>query len=61
MVYILQVDVTMYITSQQSCLSQINTRQTSFEACFDSKRKSRDYSAPQTVMMIYEKGNILLH
>ncbi|KAK2178125.1 hypothetical protein NP493_561g01009 [Ridgeia piscesae] len=25
---------------------QINTRQTSFEAWFDSKRKSRDYSAP---------------
>ncbi|KAK2187974.1 hypothetical protein NP493_148g04036 [Ridgeia piscesae] len=38
--------VRMYITSQQSYLSQINTRQTSFEACFDSKRKSRDYSAP---------------
>ena len=30
----------MYITSQQSYLSQINTRQTSSEACFDSKRKS---------------------
>ena len=36
----------MYITSQRSYLSQINTRQTSFEAYFDSKRKSRDYSAP---------------
>ena len=34
--------VRMYITSQQSYLSQINTRQTSFEAYFDSKRKSRD-------------------
>ena len=38
--------VRMYITSQQSYLSQINTRQTSFEAYFDSKRKSRDSSAP---------------
>ncbi|KAK2178110.1 hypothetical protein NP493_558g00036 [Ridgeia piscesae] len=35
--------VRMYITSQQSNLSQINTGQTSFEAYFDSKRKS---SAP---------------
>ena len=34
----------MYITSQQSYLSQINVRQTSVEACFDSKRRSRDYS-----------------
>jgi len=34
----------MYITSQQSYLSKINTRQTSFEAYFDSKRKSRDSS-----------------
>ena len=39
--------VRMYITSRQSYLSQINTRQTrSFEACVDSKRKSRDCSAP---------------
>ena len=36
----------MYITSQQIYLSQINTRQTSFEACFDSMRKSCDCSAP---------------
>ena len=36
----------MYITSQQSYLSQINTRQTIIEAYFDSKRKSRDSSAP---------------
>ena len=36
----------MYITSQQNYLSQINSRQTSFEACFDSKRKSRGCSAP---------------
>ncbi|KAK2178883.1 hypothetical protein NP493_525g02003 [Ridgeia piscesae] len=33
--------VGMYITSQQSYLSQINTRQTSFKAYFNSKRKSR--------------------
>ena len=38
--------VRMYITSQQSYLSQINTRQTRFEAYFDSKRKSHDSSAP---------------
>ena len=38
--------VLMSVTSRQSYLSQINTRQTSFEACFQSKRKSRDYSAP---------------
>ncbi|KAK2164792.1 hypothetical protein NP493_1394g01009 [Ridgeia piscesae] len=38
--------VRMYITSQQSYLSQINRRQTGFEAYFDSKRKSRDSSAP---------------
>ncbi|KAK2154460.1 hypothetical protein NP493_2183g00006 [Ridgeia piscesae] len=38
--------VRMCITSQQSYLSQINTRQTCFEAHFDSKRKSRDSSAP---------------
>ncbi|KAK2191575.1 hypothetical protein NP493_51g05078 [Ridgeia piscesae] len=37
--------VRMYITSLQSYLSQINTRQTRFEACFDSKRKSRDCNA----------------
>ena len=36
----------MYITYQKSDLSQINTRQTSFVAYFDSKRKSRDSSAP---------------
>ena len=36
----------MYITSQQSCLSQINTMQTGFKAGFDSMRKSRDCSAP---------------
>ena len=36
----------MYITSQQNYLSQINTRQTSFDAYFDSKRYSRDSSAP---------------
>ena len=34
--------VRMYITSQQSYLSQINTRQTSFEAYFDRQCKSRD-------------------
>ncbi|KAK2190764.1 hypothetical protein NP493_69g01033 [Ridgeia piscesae] len=34
----------MYITSQQSYLLQINTRQTSFEAYFESKRKSCDCS-----------------
>ncbi|KAK2191917.1 hypothetical protein NP493_42g03035 [Ridgeia piscesae] len=38
--------VRMYITSQQSYLSHINTRQTSFETYFDSKRKSRDSNAP---------------
>ena len=37
--------VRTYKTSQQSYLSQINTRQISFEACFDSKRKSHDCSA----------------
>ena len=37
--------VRMYIIFQQSYLSQINTRQTSFEAYFDSKRKSRDLGA----------------
>ena len=36
----------VYITSQEINLSHINTRQTSFEACFDSKLKSRDCSAP---------------
>ncbi|KAK2186555.1 hypothetical protein NP493_196g01050 [Ridgeia piscesae] len=34
--------VRMYIISQQSYLSQIITRKTSFEAYFDSKHKSRD-------------------
>jgi len=48
----------MNITSQRSYLSQINTRQTSFEACFDSKRKSRDSSAPLSVTVIYKKRNI---
>ena len=38
--------VRMYIIFQQSYLSQINTMQTSFEVYFDSKRKSRDCSAP---------------
>ena len=37
--------VRMYITSQLSYSSQINTRQTSFEAYCDSKRKSHDCSA----------------
>jgi len=36
--------LTMYIISQRSYLSQINMRQTSFEAYFDSRRKSRDCS-----------------
>ena len=36
----------MFMTSQQSYLSQINKKQTRFEAYFDSKRKSRDCSAP---------------
>ena len=35
-----------YTTLQQSYLPQINNKQTSFEAYFDSKRKSRDVSAP---------------
>ncbi|KAK2165743.1 hypothetical protein NP493_1351g01052 [Ridgeia piscesae] len=38
--------VRMYITSQQSYLSQIKMRQIRFEAYFASKRKSRDSSAP---------------
>ncbi|KAK2179703.1 hypothetical protein NP493_477g04062 [Ridgeia piscesae] len=38
--------VRTYITSQQSYLSQINTRLTCFEARFDRKHKSRDCSAP---------------
>ena len=38
--------VRMYITSQQSYLSQINIREANFEACFDSKHKSRDCNAP---------------
>ena len=47
MVYTLRVvRYDVYITSLNIYLSQINTRQTSFEACFDSKRKSRDCSAP---------------
>ena len=53
--------VRMYITSQQSYLTQINSRQTSFETYFDSKRKSRDSIAPKSVTMIYKKRNILLH
>ena len=52
--------VRMYITSQQSYLSQFNTRQTSFEVCFDSKRNSR-----KSVCHIREsdlnKHNILLY
>ena len=44
----------MYITSQQSNLSQINTIQTRFEACFDSKRKSRNaLSFRCTLMVLY--------
>ena len=38
--------VRMYISSQQSYFSQMNTRQTSFEAYFDSHGKARDSSAP---------------
>ena len=38
--------VMTYITSQQSHLSQISMRQTSFEACFERKHKSRDCCAP---------------
>ena len=38
--------VRIYITSLQSYLLQINTRQTSFEVCFDSKCKTGDCSAP---------------
>ncbi|KAK2179182.1 hypothetical protein NP493_505g03015 [Ridgeia piscesae] len=38
--------VRLSITSQQSYLSQINTRKTSFEAYLDSKHKSHDFSAP---------------
>ena len=34
--------VRTYRTFQQSYLSQTNTKQTGFEACFDSKRKSRN-------------------
>ena len=52
-------DWRMYITSQQSYMSQINTRQTSFEAYFDSKRKSRDCSPWQ--WFIKKKRNMLLH
>ena len=36
------MSVRMYIPSQQIYLSQINTRQTGFEARFNSKRKLRD-------------------
>ena len=43
----------MYITFQQSYLLHINMTQTSFEACFDSKLKSRDCRAPQSVTVIY--------
>ena len=54
--------VRMYITFHQSYLSQIITRQTSFEAYLDSKRKSCDCSAPKSVVVIYKKKpNILLH
>ena len=38
--------VMVYITSQQKYLSQINTRQTSFEAYLDRKRKWRHCCAP---------------
>ena len=38
--------VSMYIISLQCYLSQIYMRKTSFEACFDSKRKSCDCSVP---------------
>ena len=48
----------MYITYQQSYLTQINARQTSVEACFDSKRKSRDCSARDIDL---NKRNILLY
>ncbi|KAK2169701.1 hypothetical protein NP493_1178g00037 [Ridgeia piscesae] len=41
--------VRVYITSQQSYLSQVNMRQTSFDACFDSRCKQRDCSGPQSV------------
>ena len=41
-----------YITFQQSYLSQINTKQTGFEACFDSNHKSRDCSMPYSVIVI---------
>ena len=44
--------VRMYLTSQQIYLSQINTRQTSFEACLDSKRKPRDCCSPYSVTII---------
>ena len=37
--------VRTYITFQQSYLSQIKMRQTSFEECFDSNRRSRDCRA----------------
>ena len=50
--------VRMYVTSQQSYLSQINTSQTRFEAYFDSKCKSRDSSAPKSMTMIYKKNVI---
>ena len=36
----------LFVSFQQSYLSQINTRQTSFEVHFDSMHKSRDCSAP---------------
>ena len=52
--------VRTYITAQQSYLSQTNTRQTSFEACFDSKRKSRDCRRAMIHESDLNKRNILL-
>ena len=45
----------MCIVYQQSYLSQINSRQTSFEEYSDTKRKSRDSSAPKSVTVIYKQ------
>ena len=57
-VYLLPADCYDYITSQQRFFSQINTRQTCFEAYFDSKRKSRDCSALYSVTVFY-KTNVI--
>ena len=51
--------VRKYITSLQSYLSLINTTQTSFDAFFDSIRKSRDSSASQSLTVIYFKKNVI--